>query len=96
MPGSVIGLGWNAFSKEVKVTTTLGSRKNMVVEREAAGSRHEQVCTYLVVPARGGDMSPPYRGFHGNDKAGSLSCHCEERSDAAISCAYHNKRRLKG
>ena len=33
MPGGVIGLGWNAFSKEVKVTTTLGSQKNMVVER---------------------------------------------------------------
>ena len=33
VPGGVIGLGWNAFSKEVKVTTTLGSRKNMVVER---------------------------------------------------------------
>ena len=33
VPGGVIGLGWDAFAKEVKVTTTLGSQKNMVVER---------------------------------------------------------------
>ena len=41
-------------------------------DREAADSRHERVCTYLVVPARGGDMSPPYRGFHGNNKMGDF------------------------
>ena len=33
VPGGVIGLGWNAFAKEAKVTTTLGSQKNLVVER---------------------------------------------------------------
>lgn len=33
VPGGVIGLGWNAFAPEVKVTTTLGSQKNLVVER---------------------------------------------------------------
>ena len=24
------------------------------------------------------DMSPPYKGFHDNDRWGSLSCHCNE------------------
>ena len=31
--------------------------------REAADSTGEQGCTELVVPTRGGDMSPPYREF---------------------------------
>ncbi|MBQ7872292.1 MAG: leucine-rich repeat protein, partial [Oscillospiraceae bacterium] len=33
LPGGVIGMGWNAVEPMVKVTTVLGSQRNLVVER---------------------------------------------------------------
>ena len=41
-------------------------------DREAADSTGEQICTQSVVPAHGGDMSQPYKGFHGNDMGGEF------------------------
>ena len=49
----------------------------------AISCRNYRVCTSLLVRtvsrfADGGDMSPPYKWFHDNDRWGSLSCHCNE------------------
>ena len=43
-------------------------RGHVPAVREAADSTDERVCAHLVVPARGGDMSPPYKGLHDNDR----------------------------
>ena len=51
----------------INETASVG-RGHVPADREAADGRHEQVCTYLVVPTLGGDMSPPYRGCFGNGK----------------------------
>ena len=48
--------------------TAIVGRGHVPADREAEDSRQEQVCTYLVVPTRGGDMSPPYKEFYDNDK----------------------------
>ena len=55
----------------INETASVG-RGHVPADREAADGRHEQVCTYSLVPTLGGDMSPPYKGFHGNDMVGDL------------------------
>ena len=41
--------------------------------RPSIGSFMRTVCRF----ADGWDMSPPYKGFYGNENHGNLLCHCE-------------------
>ena len=71
------------INKRLGICLCLTRRGHAPADREAADGRREHVCTYSVVPTLGGDMSPDYKGFHGNDKWGSLY------TNHQLKCATH-------